>query len=47
MIDKELKLHSANKNAAEFIEVVKDKIVIGFHITMYMFLAGTRFKCFP
>ena len=26
MTEKELKLHSANKNAAEFIEVVKDKI---------------------
>lgn len=33
MIEKELKLHSANKNAAEFIEVVKDKICdwISYH----------------
>ena len=28
MTEKELKLHSANKNAAEFIEVVKDKIQV-------------------
>lgn len=26
MTKKELKLHSTNKNAAEFIEVIKDKI---------------------
>ena len=33
MIDKELKLHSANKNAVEFIEIVKDKICdwISYH----------------
>ena len=33
MTEKELKLHSANKNAAEFIEVVKDKICdwISYH----------------
>ena len=33
MTEKELKLHSADKNAAEFIEVVKDKICdwISYH----------------
>ena len=33
MTEKELKLHSANKNAAEFIEIVKDKICdwISYH----------------